>query len=838
MAKKKIDDNDTDVVDHRTIVEKYSKQEFGRVMDDNFTQYGLMVIGGRALPDARDGLKPSQRRVLVAMNDLKLRPTEHYQKNALICGHTSGHYHPHGESVVYPTLVRMAAPFDSRYPLVAFQGNYGSRNGAPAAAMRYTESRMSKIGYLMLGGGESLKTLVPFVPTYNEQGDGEPLVLPAAVPNLLINGAEGIAAGVACRLAPHNLREVIEAVKARILHPNLTVDDLMKIVPGPDFPTPCKILGQEGVRSYMETGRGTVRMEGEYEIVQDKHGKHEIKITGLPYGGNVEQFLTEVKQLGMDRKIDGIAALDGSDTEKKGIDINIEIVKGHNPQVILNKLLSSTCLRTSYSVNTTVLIDGVKMEENVPFIKLLDVFIAHRKFVFTNMYNHELAEKRARLHIVEGLLGITSKIDAVIKLIRACDTRAEASEQLILKKFVSSAEQAKAVLDITLGKLTKLDIVALENERDALMERIDWLIEVLASDKLLLREIVKEQDLISKKFGDDRRCEIGFSADDLSVEDLIKEEPIIIHLTADGYLKRTPVAEYSVQNRGGKGVTNVSKKTEDAGTIFVASTHDLILFFTNRGRMLKKKGYQVPEATRTNKGQHLANILQLQADEEVVTTIPLRTLDQDGYILMVTRGGLIKRTELRDYISNRKESGLNAIKLVEGDCVAFVDVTDGSQDVFLATSKGKAVRYSEDNVSVTGRSTQGVRALRLTNNDSIAQMLTIDPKQNPDILVVTSQGYGKRTNASEYRSMSGRNVQGVATINQKTDRNGDIVCAEAIAINDTLIILTNKGKIIQMPVKQIKTQGRSTMGVRVVDLDIGDEVASIAKVENGMAAAE
>jgi len=553
------------------------ERNFVDLIDERFTNYAFAVMEDRALPDARDGLKPSQRRTLVAMDDLKLRASGKTKKCAKICGDVSGNYHPHGEAVVYPTLVRMAQTWSLRYPLISPQGNFGSP--APEdkpAAMRYTEAKLSSFGDLMVN--ELSDQVVRYQSNYNDEMM-EPTVLPSLFPNLIVNGCSGIAVGWATNMAPHNLREVAKLVDAYIKNPDITTDEALQIVPGPDFPIRCKVLGLDGIRSYFTNGRGTVQLEGYYDIVQERN-QEIIKVSELPYGSSAESFCREIKELVESKKIEGITGLKNL-TSKKGMDVRIWLHKSVSSQVILNQLLKRTSLRTSFSVNSTVLMDGKKVVENVSILQLVKAFVDHRKEVLTNKFTAEHSKNRSRIHILEGLLGITDKIDAVIKLVRNSDNKEEAAKELIAQKFVSSQEQADAVLRITLGNLTKLDTRALQDEFDKLTKRNEWLSAQLASEKKMLGLISKEQLELAEKFGDDRRSEILALEDEISYEDLIQEEEIIVSLTKDGYIKRVPLDTFRTQNRGGKGVMGVKSREEDeASDIFSGTTHDLFLFFT------------------------------------------------------------------------------------------------------------------------------------------------------------------------------------------------------------------------------------------------------------------
>jgi len=818
------------VVEASDLVDTILEKNFVDLIDERFTNYAFAVMEDRALPDARDGMKPSQRRTLVAMDDLKLRASGKTKKCAKICGDVSGNYHPHGEAVVYPTLVRMAQTWSLRYPLITPQGNFGSP--APEdkpAAMRYTEAKLSSFGDLMVN--ELSDQVVRYQSNYNDEMM-EPTVLPSLFPNLIVNGCSGIAVGWATNMAPHNLREVAKLIDAYIKNPEITTDEALQIVPGPDFPIRCKVLGLDGIRSYFTNGRGTVQLEGYYDIVQERN-QEIIKVSELPYGSSAESFCREIKDLVESKKIEGITGLKNL-TSKKGMDVRIWLHKTASSQVVLNQLLKRTSLRTSFSVNSTVLLDGKKVVENVSILQLVKAFVDHRKEVLTNKFTAEHAKNSSRIHILEGLLGITDKIDAVIKLVRNADNKEEAAKELIAQEFVSSQEQADAVLRITLGNLTKLDTRALQDEFDKLTKRNEWLAAQLASEKKMLGLISKEQLELAEKFGDDRRSEILALEDEISYEDLIQEEEIIVSLTKDGYIKRVPLDTFRTQNRGGKGVIGVKGREEDeASDIFSGTTHDLFLFFTNQGNLLKKKGYEIPLASRTSKGTHLNNLLNLTEGETVSSTITLKSLDIDGYFIMVTHKGLIKRSEIREYNTSLRKRGLKAISLTEGDNLNFVMNTDGNKDVMLVTSLGMAVRYNETLVRCIGKNGQGSRSMLLRPEDSIAAMLAIDAESDPSVLVITELGKGKKTSASEYRSTAGRSVKGQRTINQtKREQTGKIVSALAINDNDDILVLTNRGKMMRCNLDSLRNKSKATQATTIVALDDNDSVQTAVVVPN------
>lgn len=823
----------------QNITEVIENAPFSKVIDERYMNYTFHVMEDRAIPDARDGLKPVQRRILFGMKDLNSKASGTTTKSAKIVGHVMGNYHPHGDAAIYDTLVNMTQDWKARHPLTLGQGNWGSLHGHPAAAQRYTECKLSRFGEAVLD--DVNQDVVPFEPNYNDEMK-MPTVLPSKLPNLLANGTAGIAVGVATKIPPHNLKEV-SALISKYIESNgkLSTDEIISIMPGPDFPTGGIIRGQKGIRDYYETGRGSVVIDGIYEIEVDDKGRQKIVITGLPYGANPSELAEKIEELVREKRIDGIEDLKDLSHGKNGqtiVKVVVYVSKTGNANLIINQLLKATNLRMSFNVNNTVTVEK-RIIENAPVLKLVEIFVDHRKQVLTNRFQSELNDNEARMHILEGLIAVSSRIDEAIALIRASDSPAEASQNLISKGLVKSEEQARAVLAITLSRLTKLEADRLLVEKDELSKRNEWLQGVLANEKKILKIVAKETEDLAKVMGTERSSAIGTSPDEITTEDLIPEEKCVISLTKDGYIKRLPLSAYRVQSRGGRGVTNLSKANEEASELFIASTHDLILFFTNTGLMFKKKGYEIPEFTRTHKGIHLANLLDLGQEEKIAGFIPLKSLDADGYIVMVTRYGKIKRSYIREYNTNLKTKGLKAILLSEGDEVAYVGETNGNKDIFLVTTLGKAVRYSEENVTITGRATQGVKAMNLADGDAVAQLLVLSADENPDILVATSQGYAKRTNASEYRSTSGRNVRGVNTIDQiKFDRNGSIVSASTVSDGDTLIVLTKKGQIIQIPVDDIRSTGRNTMGVRIVRLDLTDSLTAIAKVTDGVAQAE
>lgn len=803
------------------------QEQFLSVIDDRFTQYAYMSLEDRALPDARDGLKPSQRRVLVAMNDLNLTPGASTQKSAKICGDTSGNYHPHGEGVVYPTMCRLVQPWAMRYPLILGQGNFGNIDGDNPAAMRYTEAKLSNFGSAMLG--DLSKDVVPFEPNYNEQRE-EPTILPGLMPNLLANGCEGIAVGWATKILPHNLRELVDVVKAYIKNPKLSAKEVLEIMPGPDFPTGGKILSQQGVIEYYATGKGHVPCEGTYTI-ENLKGKSQIVVTELPYQMSPARFCMDVEKLVDENKLDGVQDLKNLSSKKTGIRVVIEISKTGNPHLVLNKLLTNTCLRRSISVNSTVLIDG-KVVTDTPIVQLIATFVDHRRTVLTNKFKAELAAAEKRIHILNGLIGITDKIDAVIALIRQSDSPEEAEQGLIQKKFVETIEQAKAVLAITLRQLTKLESDKLIAERNQLQERGQWLNKVLNSAKELDKVIVQEQEKLVKTYGDNRRTSFALETIEITQEDLIPDQKLVVSLTGDGYVKKIPVKEYRVQSRGGIGVKNINKNADPENIIEVFELHskDYVFFFTNQGLVYQRRAFEIPQSSKTGKGLHLSNLLDLSSGEHVTNMVSIKDVEQKGYLVIVTKNGYIKKTSISEYNTNRK-SGIRGVKLNADDEVAFAFLSTGKKDVLIVTEKGNCVRYSQDLIPVQGRGTRGTTALKLEKGDRVVEVMSVDKKFVPDIMVVTVGGYGKKTSSQEYRSLGSRNVKGYAVMSRKgIEKHGKLAGACCVSSEDTILVMTSSGKCIRLGVKGIRNTSRTTSGVKVVKLDGLDSVVKIAKL--------
>lgn len=809
------------------VVEHIIRQEMSEAVDTRFTTYAFMALEDRALPDARDGLKPSQRRVLVAMNDLRLTPNGGTEKSAKICGDTSGNYHPHGEAVVYPTMYRMAQPWVLRAPLIKGQGNFGNRDGDPPAAMRYTEAKMSAIGALMLE--ELSPEVVPFVPNYNEKRQ-EPTVLPAMFPNLLVNGGSGIAVGWAFNMPPHNYRELVEIFKAYATNPNLTPEEIIKLMPGPDFPTGGKILGQDGIIDYYRDGRGSVKLEGTYSIEKGSKGTEYIVVTELPYLSSPQQLCVEINDLLEDGEIQGISDANDESSKKDGMRVVIEVARNFNANLVINGLLKHTSLRRTFSVNQTVLIGG-KVVPEANLLKLIEAFISHRKDILTKKYNAELAKHQARIHILEGLVRVAGSIDKTIKIIRESNSPEEAAKALITAKIVESDIQAKAVLAITLSQLTKMEASKLTEEMKQKQERVAWLRKILANSKEVMDLVIQEQEELAKRLGDERRTKVQKRVTEISNLDLIKDEKMIISLTGDGYVKSQPVESFKVQGRGGRGVNGSKDEEANMFEMFETGSKELVMFFTTKGLVYRKMAFEIPTASKTAKGTHVSNLLNLSEDEQVTNMISLKSIEQKGYMVIATRDGRIKRTEISEYDTTLKNTGLVAIKLAEKDQVAFAMITDGKKDIFIVTKSGLSVRYNESILSSQGRATQGVNALKLEENDTIAQVCAFDKNDNPKILLVTAKGHGKRTDAAEFKSYGHRNVKGIAVMKRSAiEKQGGIAGAVPLEDGDGLLVMTQQGKVIRIETKEIRETSRTATGVRLVRMDDGDAVSKIARL--------
>ncbi|MFZ5980182.1 MAG: DNA gyrase subunit A [Candidatus Zixiibacteriota bacterium] len=789
-------------------------------MKSSYLDYSMSVITNRALPDIRDGLKPSNRRILVAMNDLNLAPGKPFRKCAKISGDTSGNYHPHGEQVVYPTLVRMAQDFNMRYPLVDGQGNFGSIDGDAAAAMRYTEARLTPMAMEMLADLE--KETVDYIPNY----DGtlkEPVVLPGKFPNLICNGNSGIAVGMATSIPPHNLSEIAEAIIMLIDNPEFTNEDLMKIVPGPDFPTGGIINGREGIREAYKTGKGHIPLRAKVVTEHAKNGKESLVVTEIPYQVNKSNLLEKIAELVRDKKIDGIADL-RDESDRDGMRIVIELKRDKPAEIVLNQLYSHTTLQTTFSVTMLGLDHGVP--KLLTLKQILEAFVEHRHEVVLRRTKFELRKAEERAHILEGYKIALDNIDAVIDLIKKSKDTPTARAGL-MKKFKLSEIQATAILEMRLQRLTGLERQKIEEEYLELIKKISELKAILESKAMRMKIIKDETKELAKKYGDDRRTEIQDAAEELTVEDLIAEEDMVITISHLGYVKRLSVTAYRRQQRGGKGVIGIETKEEDfAEHLFIASTHDYILFFSDKGRCYWVKVHEIPIGGKLAKGKPIVNMCQMSKGESVTAFCKVRDFTENNYIVMATRNGIIKKTGL-DAFSNPRITGINAMNLPEeGDELIEAAVTDGSFEIILATRKGMAIRFPEDKVRAMGRAAYGVKGINLGKGDYVIGMVAV--KRNSSLLVVTENGYGKRTSIDDYR-MTNRGGKGV--INVKTsERNGEVVSIMEVLDDDELILITKKGIANRQAVKDIKVIGRNTQGVRLISLKNEDLVTDVARV--------
>jgi len=791
-------------------------------MKSSYIDYSMSVITARALPDVRDGLKPSNRRILVAMNDLNLTPGRPHRKCAKIAGDTSGNYHPHGEQVVYPTLVRMAQDFNMRYPLVDGQGNFGSIDGDAPAAMRYTEARFTPFAMEVLADLE--KDTVDFVPNYDSTRE-EPVILPSKFPNLICNGSSGIAVGMATNIPTHNLSEVVDALVSLIDDPELEDEKLLKYIQGPDFPTGGIIYGRSGIKEYFKTGRGRLVLRARANIERQKSGKESIIVTEIPYQINKANLLEKIADLVTNKVIEGISDL-RDESDREGMRIVIELKKETPAEITLNQLFKLTQMQSTFGVIMLALVGGVPKVLNIK--ELLTLFIEHRHTVIIRRTKYELAQAEHRAHILEGLKIALENIDAVIKLIKSSKDPAEAKDGL-MKKFNMTEIQAQAILDMRLQRLTGLERKKVEEEYLELIKLIATLKGILES-KAKRMNIIKEELLALKKnFGDLRRTEIREEEEEFTIEDLIAEEDMVITITHYGYIKRLGIDAYRKQGRGGKGVIGIETREEDfVEHLFIASTHDYILFFTNIGKCHWLKVHEIPVGGKVTKGKSITNLLDLAEGERIRAFAPVKEFVENRYVVMSTKKGTIKKTELSAF-SNPRRGGINAINIDEGDELIEATVTDGTCDIVLGTKEGLAIRFPEDKVRSMGRTAYGVRGVSLRGKDEVVGMVVI--KRDATLLVVTENGFGKRTPISDYR-VTNRGGKGV--INVKTsERNGKVVAIKEVLEDDELMIITEKGIIIRQPVKQIKEIGRNTQGVKLINLDEGDRVVDVARVVKG-----
>ncbi len=797
-------------------------------MKKSYIDYAMSVIVSRALPDVRDGLKPVQRRILYSMIELNLGPDKPYRKSARIVGDTMGKYHPHGDSSIYDAMVRMAQDWSTRYPLVDGHGNFGSVDGDSAAAMRYTEARLSKISTEILA--DINKDTVDFVPNFDESLK-QPSVLPARYPNLLVNGANGIAVGMATSIPPHNLREVIDGVVKlidnKIVEDRETdIEELIAIIKGPDFPTAAKILGKEGILEAYRTGRGKVKVRGTLDIETTASNRQKVIITELPFQVNKARMIEKIAELVKEKKITGISDL-RDESDRNGMRVVVEIKRDANVNVVINQLYKHTQLQDTFGINMLAL---VKNEPKVLNLKqMLEYYLEHQKEVITRRTIFELKKAQDRAHILEGLIKALDAIDEVIRIIRASKNTAEAKMNL-MEAFGFSEIQAQAIVDMRLRALTGLEREKLEAEFQELMELIKYLKSILADEKILYSVIKEEILIVREKYGDDRRTAITRDDSEITMEDLIKEETNIITMTYLGYIKRIQIDTYKSQNRGGKGIKGMATREEDfVKNMFVTSTHHFIMFFTNKGKVYRMKAYDIPESGRTARGTAIVNLLQLDPGEQITAIIPIKEYEPDTCLLMATKKGIIKKSSIMEYV-NIRVSGLQAIVLKEDDDLIEVKLTDGRQDVILGTKFGQCIAFNEQDVRQTGRASMGVIGMTLHDEDAIIGMQLTS--QGSDVLVVSENGLGKRTKCNSF-TIQRRGGKGVKFY-KITDKTGNVVGMKIVNPDDELMIVTNQGIIIRLRVKEISQTGRVTSGVKLMDINEDISIASIARIKDSI----
>ena len=791
----------------------------------SFLDYSMSFIRSRALPDVRDGLKPSQRRILVAMNDLSLFPNRGYRKCAKIAGDTSGNYHPHGEDIVYPTLVHMAQSFRLRYPLVQGQGNFGSIDGYPPAAMRYTEARLSWPAMELLADLD--KNTVEFASNYDETQQ-EPLVLPSRFPNLICNGSMGIAVGMATKIPPHNLREVASGLKALIDHPDISIAELLDHVKAPDFPTGGIIYGMSGVQQAYATGRGLVYIRARADIETLKNGRENIVVTEIPFLVNKASLLEKIADLVRDKTIDGLANI-RDESGRKGLRIVFECKREAQAEVVLNQLYNHSMLQTTYGVMMLAIVNG--RPETLNLKQMLQHYIDHRHEMIVRRTQYDLERAEARAHILEGLRIALDHIDLVIETIRHSSNPADAQERLAVihpantdAPIELSELQVQAILSMPLQRLTGLERDKIEDEYKELMTTIEDQRGILASRERQMQIIKDEIDEITERFGDERRTEIVYAAEEFDIEDLIAEEDMVVTISRSGYIKRLPPRAYRVQNRGGRGVTGMKTKEEDfVEHLFVASTHSYIMFLTAKGKCYWLKVFRIPEGDRTAQGRSIANLLPLGQDDQICAIVPVREFSDDRYLFTATRNGIVKKTRLSAY-QNIRRDGIIALKIQDDDDLIGAAITDGQQDIALLTRNGQAMRFGESEVRSMGRVSTGVKGIRLRQGDEVVDMVVV--RESSTLLTICENGYGKRTSQTEYPSKR-RAGQGVIDI-KTSSRNGSVVACRGIESEEEVMVVTQNGIMIRIPLQGISTIGRNTQGVRLINLDEGDRVIDMA----------
>ncbi|MCE5613403.1 DNA gyrase subunit A [Staphylococcus pseudintermedius] len=804
---------------------RINERNISKEMRESFLDYAMSVIVSRALPDVRDGLKPVHRRILYGLNEQGMTPDKPYKKSARIVGDVMGKYHPHGDSSIYKAMVRMAQDFSYRYPLVDGQGNFGSMDGDGAAAMRYTEARMTKLALELLR--DINKDTIDFIDNY-DGNEREPSVLPSRFPNLLVNGASGIAVGMATNIPPHNMREVIDGVLSLSHNPDITISELMEDIQGPDFPTAGLILGKSGIRRAYETGRGSVIMRAKAEIESRGGGRDRIVVTEIPFQVNKARMIEKIAELVRDKKIDGITDLRDETSLRTGVRVVIDVRKDANASVILNNLYKQTPLQTSFGVNMIALVNGRPQLINLK--QALYHYLEHQKEVVRRRTEYNLRKAKDRAHILEGLRIALDHIDEIITIIRESETDKVAMESL-QSRFALSERQAQAILDMRLRRLTGLERDKIEQEYNDLIAYIAELEAILADEEKLLELVREELTEIKEKFGDDRRTEIQLGGiDQLEDEDLIPEEQIVITLSHNNYIKRLPASTYRAQNRGGRGVQGMNTLDDDfVSQLVTTSTHDHVLFFTNKGRVYKLKGYEVPELSRQSKGIPIVNVIELDQDEVISTMIAVKDLDsEEDFLVFVTKKGLIKRSALSNF--NRiNRNGKIAIKFRDDDELIAVRLTDGEKHILIGTAQASLIRFKETDVRAMSRIAAGVKGIRLRDGDEVIGLDVADDDNQDEILVVTEKGYGKRTSIEDYR-LSNRGGMGVKTA-KLTERNGRLVCITTVEGDEDLMVVTNQGVIIRMEVSNISVNGRMAQGVRLIRLDEEQYVSTVAKVK-------
>ncbi len=792
----------------------------GHEMKTSYIDYAMSVIVARALPDVRDGLKPVHRRILYAMQEAGMGSTKPYKKSARIVGEVLGKYHPHGDSSVYDAIVRMAQDFSMRHMLADGHGNFGSVDGDPAAAMRYTEVRMSKIAELMLQDID--KETVDFVPNYDESLK-EPAVLPAKFPQLLVNGTSGIAVGMATNIPPHNMCEVIDGTLMLIDNPEATVEDLMTVIKGPDFPTAGMVLGSEGIRKAYTTGRGIIKLRANCHIETLSNGKNRIIVTELPYQVNKARLVEKIADLVRDKQIEGITALN-DESDRTGMRIVVDLRRDANANVILNQLYKHTQLQDSFGVIMLALVDGKPKVLNLK--QVLHYYIAHQEDVITRRTKYELAKAEARAHILEGLTIALDHLDAVIAAIRESRT-ADIARNALMTSFKLSEKQAQAILDLRLQRLTGLEREKIEEEYQEVLKAIEAYKEILADEKKILGIVKKELTEVKNKYGDARRTRLTIDTSEIDVEDLIAEEDVVITLTHGGYIKRIPLDTYRRQNRGGKGIRGMGTKEKDfVENLLITTTHHTILFFTNRGRVYHLKAYEIAEASRAAKGTAIVNLLQLESDENITAVIQVKGFKPGAYLFMATKKGIVKKTSLEEF-QNLRKGGLIAVNLDEDDELIGVKFTNGHHDVILGTKWGMAIVFNEDDVRSMGRPARGVKGIRLVEGDAVIGMDALNAAA--EVLTVTAEGFGKRTQANEYRTQT-RGGKGIINL-KVTEKTGDVIGLRVVHESQELMLISTEGIVIRMNIADISLISRNTQGVKLMRAAENDRVASMAVME-------